>query len=60
MNWGENGWSANVVEAVFIDTEQKVRLWQRENPHLISAFRYDEPLISSMFLKWKVCSHPEL
>ena len=45
-----NGWSAECVEVVVIDPELEVWLWQRGNPHIGTAFRYNSPIPLEEFL----------
>jgi hypothetical protein len=46
-----NGWSAECVEVVVIDPELEVWLWQRGNPHIARAFRYNESVSLEAFLE---------
>jgi len=45
-----NGWSAECVEVVVIDPELEVWLWQRRNPHIARAFRYNGAVSLEEFL----------
>ena len=45
-----NGWSAECAEVVVIDPELEVWLWQRGNPHIGMAFRYNSPISLEEFL----------
>jgi hypothetical protein len=46
-----NGWSTECVEVVVIDPELEVWLWQRGNPHIARAFRYNESVSLEVFLE---------
>jgi len=46
-----NGWSAECVEVVVIDPELEIWLWQRGNPHVARAFRYNRPASLEAFLE---------
>src|SRR6266436_3081128 len=46
-----NGWSAECVEVVVIDPELEVWLWQRRNPHIARAFRYNGAISLEEFLE---------
>ena len=46
-----NGWSAECVEVVVIDPELEVWLWQRGNPHVARAFRYNGSVSLEAFLE---------
>jgi hypothetical protein len=50
-NLWRNGWSAECVEVVVIDPELEVWLWQRGNPHIARAFRYNESVSLEAFLE---------
>jgi hypothetical protein len=41
-----NGWPAECAEVVVIDPELEVWLWQRSNPHIARAFRYNDVSVS--------------
>jgi hypothetical protein len=45
-----NGWSAECVEVVVIDPELEVWLWQRGNPHVVRAFKYNSAVSLEEFL----------
>jgi len=46
-----NGWSTECVEVVVIDPELEVWLWQRSNPHIARAFRYNGAVSLEEFLE---------
>ena len=46
-----NGWSAECVEVVVIDPELEVWLWQRGNPHIVRAFKYNGSASLEEFLE---------
>lgn len=50
-NLWRNGWSAECVEVVVIDPELETWLWQRGNPHVARAFRYNGPVSLEAFLE---------
>jgi hypothetical protein len=49
-NLSSNGWQAGSAEVVVIDPELEVWLWQRGNPHIARAFRYDGSVPLEEFL----------
>ena len=42
-NLQRSGWLASSAEVIVIDPELEVWLWQRDNPHVAKAFRYNGP-----------------
>jgi hypothetical protein len=49
-NLVHNGWPTTCVEVVVIDPELEVWLWQRGNPHIARAFRYNDSVSLEEFL----------
>jgi hypothetical protein len=50
-NLVRNGWPAECVEVIVIDPELEVWLWQRGNPHIARAFRYNGSVPLEEFLE---------